>query len=339
MDSEAQLIRRIARAMPSQAGSRRNLRLGIGDDAAIVSPSRTADWILSCDAFLEGVHFLPGKHPADSVGYKALTRAASDLAAMGATPRVFLLTLALPSSRTGAWLDEFLKGMARAARLLGMRLIGGDTTRSPLVAISITVIGESQRGRAIARSGAKPGDTLYVSGRLGRAQLGLMLMQCGLRDRTTIRKLLQPHLYPRIRLELGAWLARTHAASAMIDVSDGLSSDLAHLCASSGVGARLWAARIPCVRVPATLPSKLGNLDLDPLQMALHGGEDYELLFSASPRKAALLRQAPGFGEITAIGEITRDKRLLLVSPDGGAKRLEARGWDPFRRPHPKPPR
>ena len=339
MDSEAQLIRRIAQAIPCHVGGKRTLRLGIGDDAAIVSPPGDADWILSCDAFLEGVHFLANAHPAASVGYKALTRAASDLVAMGAMPGMFLLTLALPSHRTGAWLNEFLRGMGNAARLLGMQLIGGDTTKNPTVAISITVIGNAQRGRAITRSGAKPGDILHVTGKLGQAQLGLALIQSGLQGSATAQRLMQPHLYPCIRPDLGVWLARKRAASAMIDISDGLSSDLAHLCASSGVGARLWAGRIPCVRIPAALTSKLANLGLNPLQMALHGGEDYALLFSVSPRKAKVLRQPPGFGEITAIGEITRDKRLLLVSPDGREKHLVPRGWDPFRRPASKPSR
>jgi thiamine-monophosphate kinase len=204
LDNEDQLIERIARAVPSSRNAGRShgeLRLGIGDDAAIISAGRTTEWVLSCDAFLEGVHFLAGNYPAESIGYKALARAASDLAAMGARPRLFLLTLALPAKRTGRWLDGFLRGMGRAARQLGMRLAGGDTTRSAAVSISITVLGEVARGLAVRRSGARPGDVLYVSGRLGRAQLGLELARQGIgKVRAADRRLLQAHLYPKIRV-------------------------------------------------------------------------------------------------------------------------------------------
>src|SRR5271156_3256850 len=155
------------------------MRLGIGDDAAILAPGRNVEWVLSCDAFLDGVHFLAKSYPPDSVGYKSLVRAASDLAAMGAEPRLFLLTLALPARLTGAWLDRFLRGMGRAARLLGIRLAGGDTTKSATGSITITVLGEVARGLAVTRSGARPGDILCVSGRLGRAQLGLELARIG----------------------------------------------------------------------------------------------------------------------------------------------------------------
>ncbi len=339
LDNEDQLIERIARAIPSIQGAAHSggMRLGIGDDAAIIAPGRNTEWVLSCDALLEGVHFLAASYPPDSVGYKSLVRAASDLAAMGAQPRLFLLTLALPRRLTGKWLDHFLRGMGRAARQLGMRLVGGDTTRSATVSISITVLGEVPRGRAVRRSGARPGDILYVSGRLGRAHLGLKLMQMrslvGPKTaRGSLARLLQPHFYPRIRVELGAWLARHRIASAMMDISDGLSTDLARLCAASGVGARLWAERIPCVKVPAARKGMLRKLKFDPLQMALHGGEDYDLLFTVSPRHAKGLQSAPGAAEITAIGEIERGKRIVLVGFDGIAKRLVPGGWDPFRR-------
>jgi thiamine-monophosphate kinase len=330
-DGENQLIQRIARAIPSRSAGqgKSSLRLGIGDDAAIVAPGRNTEWVLSCDAFLEGVHFLGDRHPPDSVGYKSLARATSDLAAMGATPRLFLLTLALPARRTGAWLDGFLRGMGRAARSLRICLAGGDTTKARSVSISITVLGEIPAGRAVRRSGARPGDVIYVSGTLGRAELGLHLIRTGLGRERRFRHLLRPHLYPQIRLEMGAWLAQRRTASAMMDLSDGLSSDLARLCAASGVGARLHADRIP--RISPRLAGPLATLRLDPLQLALHGGDDYELLFTVSPRRVKSLRNAPGFRRLTAIGEITRGKRIILVAPNGSAAPLAPRGWDPFR--------
>jgi len=341
MNGEDQLIRKIARAVPSQIGRGAHdggLALGIGDDAAILA-SRPGDaWVVSCDSFIEGVHFLANVHPADSVGYKSLVRAVSDLAAMGAAPRFFFLALALPAGRTGRWLDEFLRGMRRAARSLDMRLAGGDTTTGRVVSISLTVVGLFARraGRnaahPVTRSGARPGDRIYVTGRLGRAQLGLELLRRGrLKDRR-FAPLLQQHLYPRIRVALACWLARNRVPSAMIDLSDGLSSDLSRLCRASNVGARLWADRIPSVSLPSAV-SKLPRLrKLNPLQMALHGGDDYELLFTVPARKEKRLRAAPQFSEFTCIGEITHGRRILLIGSNGRATPLEPAGWDPFRK-------
>jgi thiamine-monophosphate kinase len=333
MNTEDQLIKRIARGVASQSGrASGDLRLGIGDDAAVIRPVRGTELVLTCDAFLEGVHFLARTHPPDSVGYKSLARATSDIAAMGATPRFFLLTLALPHKRTGRWLDEFLRGMGRAARSLGMRLIGGDTTKSGEVAISITVGGEVVAGLAVTRSGARPGDLIYVSGILGRAQLGLELVLAGKGRQLGLAAIVRPHLYPRIRVELGSWLARHRIASAMMDISDGLSTDLARLAEASGVGARVRTDLIPAVPVPDAVSRPLHNRRLDPLQMALHGGDDYELLFTVPRRKAKHLGAAPEFAGLTCIGEVTQGRRLLMVDEAGRASALEPRGWDPFRR-------
>ncbi|HTZ99091.1 MAG TPA: thiamine-phosphate kinase [Candidatus Aquilonibacter sp.] len=342
MDGEDQLIEKLALGVPSigTRAARRiaapGVQLGIGDDAAVIVPGRNADFVITCDAFLEGVHFLAGRHPADAVGYKALARATSDIPAMGAKPRWFLLTLALPQIRTGDWLADFLRGMRRAARELGLQLIGGDTTRFASVLSSITVLGEVAPGHAVTRAGARPGDVLYVSGRLGRAQLGLEMMRNSAAGETAslIRResgLLRQHLYPRIRTRLGERLGNRRIASAMIDVSDGLSTDLGHLCAASGVGARIWAERVPRVEIPASQSKLACKRKLDPLQMALHGGDDYELLFAVPRRRAKELRRAPEFRDLTAIGEIERGSRVLLLDADGRAKPLRPRGWDPFR--------
>jgi thiamine-monophosphate kinase len=336
MYSEAQLIKRITAAIPCETGLRpqvphlNSVSFGLGDDAAVLSPTGNTDWVLSCDSFVEEIHFLSKTYPPDSVGYKSLARATSDLAAMGAIPRVFLLTLALPASRTGSWLDGFLRGMGRAARELGICLVGGDTTKFSRISISVTVAGEIKKGRALTRSGGRPGDLIYVSGGLGRARLGLELMRHRLGTSPRYRRLLQPHLYPRIRLKLGAWLARERLASAMMDISDGLSTDLARLCESSKVGARLIENCIRLLRIPAD--PKLAKLKLNPLQMALHGGEDYELLFTVPPKKVALLRKAPGFSELSAVGEITREESIVLVDKCGQEIVLQAEGWDPFRK-------
>jgi thiamine-monophosphate kinase len=333
MHKEDQLVERIARKVPSILGHRASgvLRLGIGDDSAILSPGGRSDWVLSCDAFLEGVHFLAKAHPPDSVGYKSLVRAASDLVAMGASPRYFLMTLALPASRIGTWLDAFLAGMARAARYLGMRLIGGDTTKSGSVSISITVLGEVSRERALNRSGARPGDLIYVTGKLGRAQLGLELVRANLARRSGLQEVLRQHLYPRIPVKLGEWLARSQAASAIMDISDGLSTDLARLCSASRVGARIEADRLPCVAVPANLFREATKPKFSALQLALHGGDDYGLLLTVPPQRTKTLQRAPGFSSLTCIGQITSGRKILLIGGDS-AKPLAARGWDPFTR-------
>jgi thiamine-monophosphate kinase len=332
------------------------LRLGIGDDAAILAPAGRSEWVITCDAFLEGVHFLAKTHPADSVGYKSLVRATSDLAAMGATPRFFLLTLALPLKFSGAigfrqgtasavpknqnrfgalapevWLKKFLHGMARAACELGITIIGGDTTKGDRIFISITALGEIAPGCALTRSGANPGDMIYVSGKVGRAALGLELVLRGLAGDRRYRGLTQPHFYPKIRVALGSWLARHHIASSAMDISDGLSSDIGRLCGASQVGAKIYADKIPSVVIPAAAAQKLGKRKLDPLQLALHGGEDYELLFTIPPSQVKKLRNVPGASELTAIGEVTRNKRIVLVSHDSSHAPLRPGGWDPFR--------
>jgi thiamine-monophosphate kinase len=333
MNAEEQLIKRIARGVPSQSGcASGDLRLGIGNDAAVIKPVRGTELVLTCDAFLEGVHFLARTHPPDSVGYKSLVRATSDITAMGATPRFFLLTLALPKGRTGRWLQEFLRGMGRAARSLGMRLIGGDTTKRAEVVISITVVGEVARGRAVTRSGAQAGDLIYASGILGRAQLGLELVLAGKERQRGLAAIVRPHLYPRIRVELGSWLARHRIASAMMDISDGLSTDLGRLAEASGVGARVRADLIPAVAVPDAVSRLLPNRRLDALQMALHGGDDYELLFTVPRQKVKRLGAAPGFAGLTCIGEVTRGRRLLMVDQNDRTSALEPLGWDPFQR-------
>jgi len=328
---EDKLIARLVRRIPSvgRLGTApyTGLRLGIGDDAAILGGSSKVEWVVSCDSSLEGVHFREDSHPPESIGYKSLARAVSDLAAMGAQPRYFLLALALPSAKTGHWLDRFATGMAKAARELNIRLIGGDTSKNQNVMISITVLGEVAPGRAITRSGARPGDRIYVSGQLGRAQLGLELVLRGLAQRRSLRKFLQPHLYPKIPFALGQWLATRRLATAMMDISDGLSTDLTRLCAASGVGALIWSANIPKVKVPAAV----ARLNLNALELALHGGEDYGLLFAVQPKSAKLLRRFSPKIPLTCIGEITRQKQILLIRDNGTQAPLLAKGWDPFR--------
>jgi thiamine-monophosphate kinase len=325
MVSEDQLIQRVRRRF---ASTRDGLMVGIGDDAAVLRPGAGKEWVVTTDAFLENVHFVRSVHPAKSVGYKALARATSDIAAMGARARYFFLTLGLPDPCTGAWLDDFLDGMARAARRFGLILAGGDTTKYPVIVASLTVLGEIDRGKAILRSGARPGDFLCVSGKLGGAELGLRLIQQKLQKYKKWPRFLKKHYYPEPRLALGEWLVARRCATSMIDTSDGLSTDLGHICQASGVGAIVWAAKIPMVRVPP----ELGRLRIDPLGLALNGGEDYELLFTVPKKRAKRLPRKLGGVPITVIGEITREKKVILLGPDGSSMPLQPEGWDPFRK-------
>ena len=309
------------------------VRLAIGDDAAVYRATTGYEQMLTCDWFLEGSHFLRDKHPADAVGWKCLARAVSDVAAMGGVPRCFLLSLALPATHTGVWLDQFLGGLRRAARRFACVLAGGDTTRNENILINVTVVGEARTGRAVLRSGARPGDALFVSGRLGEAELGLRLIRNSKHRPKRHDRRLQKHLYPEPRLALGRWLAEKRLPSAMMDLSDGLSSDLPRLCALSGVGARIAAGKIPLVPKPKSGRSP----DYDALKIGCHGGDDYELLFTVPRRKWKHLPRSFHGLPITAIGEITEERALLLIHEAGHARRLENLGWDPFRKPLSEP--
>lgn len=327
--SENSILKRIfARAADSaQNLPGRAVRLGIGDDAALFRPKRGHETILTCDWFLEGTHFRRDKHPPDAVGWKSLARALSDVAAMGGVPRCFLLSLALPESHTGRWLDAFLGGLRRASRKFGCTLAGGDTTRRQEILISVTAVGEIRNARAILRSGARAGDILCVTGRLGEAELGLRLLKRSKIQPRSSNPFLRKHLYPEPRLAVGQWLAQKRLAASMMDLSDGLSTDLPRLCAASGVGADVESEKLPVVQ-----HSSAGRgPGVDPLQLALYGGDDYELLFTVRPNRVNRLPKTLHGVPLTAIGRITEQRELVLLKRKGRERQLHPGGWDPFR--------
>jgi thiamine-monophosphate kinase len=321
---EDQVVQKIVTALALKGGGR--LALGAGDDAALVVPISGYQTILTCDWFLEGRHFLRDRHPPESIGWKCLARAVSDVAAMGGEPKHFLLSLALPGRYTSRWLDRFLSGLARAERTLGCQLVGGDTTRSDEILINVTVVGEIRRGRAVLRSGSKPGDLIFVSGRLGEAELGLRWLGQGRAASNRNSPCVKKHLYPEPRVALGRWLAEKRIATAMMDLSDGLSTDLPRLCAAGRVGARIEADRIPKVQVPVSKSRNHFNV----LELALNGGDDYELLFTMRPSQAR--RIPPVFRGLllSCIGEIRREQRVVLIGPGRREETLVPHGWDPF---------
>jgi len=318
---EDQLVARISRGFPAlrEAG----LRLGSGDDAALWQPLPGYETVLTSDWFLEGSHFLREKHPAESVGWKCLARAASDIAAMGGAPRCFLLNLAIPASHTGRWLDEFLEGLRRAAKFLRCSMAGGDTTRNERILINVTVVGELAKGRAILRSEARDGDLLFVSGTLGEAEWGLRKLREGKAHARPLSTTLRKHLYPEPRIALGSWLAKHRLATAMMDLSDGLSTDLTRLCEASNVGALVEERAVPLAE---------GVPRHEALRLGLHGGDDYELLFTASPKQVRRLPRRFHGLPLTAIGVITREKKIVLLKADASLVPLQPSGWDPFRK-------
>src|SRR5882672_6202231 len=319
------ILKRTAPSTKNLAG--RAVSLGIGDDAALLRPRAGYETVLTCDWFLEGTHFRRDKHPPDAVGWKCLARALSDVAAMGGVPRCFLLSLAIPGSQTGRWLDAFLGGLRRASRKFDCTLAGGDTTRRQEILISVTAVGEIRKARAVLRSGARAGDIIYVTGRLGEAELGLRILR---NSRSPVRSgspFLKKHLYPVPRLAVGQWLAAKRLATSMMDLSDGLSTDLPRLCVASGVGAEVESEKLPVVQ-----RSSAGRgPGVDPLQLALHGGDDYELLFTVRPSQVNMLPKTFRGAPLTAIGRITEQRGLVLLKQEGRERQLHPGGWDPFR--------
>lgn len=328
---EEGVVERIRRVL--ERGGNGRLRgkfvgLGIGDDAALLRPTPGHEAVLTCDWFLEGTHFLRDKHSADSLGWKCLARAVSDVAAMGGVPRCFLLSLTVPKDLPSRWLDGFLAGLKRASEHFDCPLAGGDTTARREVLVNVAVVGEVRRGRALRRSGARLGDVIYVSGQLGEAELGLRLM----RDRKGRPDLenqrIRKHLYPEPRLALGRWLGARRLVTAAMDISDGLSSDLHRLCEASNVGAAVFGPMVPAVSLTAAERSA----GMDGLQMALDGGDDYELLFTVPERRQRLVPRRIEGVVVTAIGRVTKGRGVVLIGADGKSAELQPSGWDPFRK-------
>ena len=276
--------------------------------------------LVTTDFSLEGVHFRREWHPAETVGHRCLTRGLSDIAAMGGIPVAAFLSLALPQNLPQAWVDQFVKGLLKLADKFNVSLAGGDTAQSSgEILADIVVIGSVPKGKAIRRSGARAGDRVYVTGALGGAAATLKLLFSGRKLRPAD---FPRHFHPTPRIEVGHFLLQKELASAMIDLSDGLSNDLAHICEESGVGAEIHAPAIP--------RASIGKPDHEvELQFALHGGDDYELLFTA-PRGKRVPAVIAGV-DITQIGHIAGHKRLVLWNEQGAASELRPKGWEHFK--------
>ena len=327
--SEFALIDRLRQRLGAIAPGQ--LELGMGDDAALWRPSAGMDKVACCDTLIAGRHFLPDADPAD-IAFKALAVNLSDLAAMGATARAALLALCLPQAPSAQWLDRFCAGWSALAQAHDLALAGGDTTRGPVLALTVTCFGEVPHGRALRRDGARAGDGLYVSGTLGDAAAGLAIQRGELALTGPASQALLDRLQrPTPRLALG--LALRELASSAIDVSDGLVADLGHVLAASGVGAVVHLDALPRSPALQAAHAAQGLSAQGLLDCQLHGGDDYELCFTVPPaREPALLALAQAQAlAITRIGEISDGNGLRLIDRQGREQAAANRGWDHFR--------
>jgi len=311
--SEKKLIKQIRRS----ARGGESVVTGIGDDCAVLRVPPGHELLVTTDFTIEKVHFRRDWHRPELVGRRCLTRGLSDIAAMGGEPRAAFLSLAVPSDVPQKWVRRFLKGLLDLADEFKVPLAGGDTAQSACgIQADIVVVGSVPKGKAVLRSGAKAGEQIYVTGELGGSAAAL----AQLAESKPVGAEYFRHFRPLARVAVGRRLRQRGLASAMIDLSDGLSTDLEHICQESHVGAEIEAEAIPRAQVG------LGKKRVA-LQLALHGGDDYELLFTSAapvPSEIAGVR-------VTRIGRTTQSAGMRLIGADGKARRLEAGGWEHFK--------
>jgi thiamine-monophosphate kinase len=309
-------------------GKSAQLKRGIGDDAAIIHPKNAKEyWVITTDMLVEDVDFRHGWQTPAELGHKSLAVNLSDIAAMGANPRFYTVSLAIPEWISEKWIDRFYQGMHLLAAQHGAVLIGGDLSRSPVgLQISICAIGETSDRKVLTRSGGKAGHVVFVTGVLGKSAAGLDLLLRGqVRGKTALeREALRAHRLPQPRCETALWLAKRGLSSSMIDLSDGLSMDLYRLCRASRTGACLDSASVPVF---------CASWIDDPLTSALRGGEDFELLFTVHPKSVeSFLKRYPAeFPPVSAIGTLTKAREILMTHSDGTVRPLGEAGFDHFR--------
>ena len=321
-DLIARYLRPLAKGEPAA--------LDLSDDAAVLTPPPGRDLVLAADAMVEGVHFLPDD-PAELIGRKLLRVNLSDLAAMGARPLGYLMTLALPSALDEAWLAAFTEGLAADQEIFGLQVLGGDITRTegPL-ALSLTILGAVPSGRRLTRGGARVGDLVYVSGTIGDAGLGLTLLQERLKldDSDARNALVARYQLPTPRLALGQTLLADGLASAAIDVSDGLIADAGHIAETSGCRLEIEARQVPRSADASSLLAAAPEWNLD----RLAAGDDYELLFCApasAERRLAVLAGELSLS-LTVIGSVRAGEGATLLDESGRELDLGRAGWTHF---------
>ena len=333
---EFELISRIRSRRPPASSS---LRLGIGDDCAILNTAPGDELTVTTDMLVEDVDFRQAWMPADFLGWKSLAVSLSDIAAMGATPIACLLALALPPDLTGRYFDTLIDGFLDACDFWSVPLAGGDISSGSKLCLTVTAFGTGPKGKALRRSGARPGDVIAVIGELGLSRRGLQILE---EEKPAISELtsqdlekwartpdraraLRAHLLPTPHVHEAIWIAENDLAHSMIDVSDGLLADLQHILEESGVAAEIDADALQPLQSTVTPP-----LDLD---LVLNGGEDYCLLLTLSPEQFANVRanRAPDFPGFFAIGRILRGAPSISVTEGGIRRNQQIKGFDHFK--------
>ena len=304
------------------------LKKGIGDDAAVWLPAGARElWSVTTDMLVEEIDFRLEWTAPRELGRKSMAVNLSDLGAMGARPRFFTISLGMPANTTKRWIQEFYDGLTSCGLEHGAALAGGDLSGADKITISITAFGESENRKVLYRSGGRAGDLLYVTGTPGKSAAGLKLLQQGIiRSRSVPRReALRAHRTPEPRCTAGQWLAQNGSVRCMMDISDGLSSDLPRMCAASGTDAEIFAEKIPVFAESALW-------GCDPLELALSGGEDYELLFAVPRAKKHFLENLPPeFPPVTHIGNMIEGNGKVWIADAGGTRRaLPTGGFDHF---------
>ena len=330
--NERDYIADLAAASAAVPGLTRDMIRGMGDDCAVLAAGPNRVQLVSVDTLVENIHFDRRFHPPKLLGRKIVAVNVSDIAAMGGEPCFALLSSGLPPGFDEDWVRALNQGILAACRDFGCALIGGDTVASPGgFCFSLTILGEMAGDQVLYRNKAQAGDTVFISGDPGFAAAGLALLQRGQgREEAAFAPLLARHLNPEPRLELGRRLAAGGLVHAMMDSSDGPATDLAHICAASGLGARLFAQALP---LPENLRAAARLLGVDPLDWVLKGGEDFELIFTASPEAEAALRDIARACDLAlhAVGTMDGDDAgLRLVMADGREEAVAYQGFDHF---------
>jgi len=314
--------------------SRPDVLTGVGDDCAVLDLGGELVTLATCDALLDGEHFLRRVATPEQIGRRAMAVNLSDIASMGGWPRYALISLLLPSDLPTAFMDGVYRGLRAEAEQYGAVIVGGNITGSSMFGIDITLLGQARRGQALLRSGAHPGDALLMTGTLGEAAAGLHLLLHSEIDAPApvVAQLAAAQLVPVPRVPEGRLLATLGVVTAMMDISDGLAADLGHLCLQSGVGALLDEAALPIPEAVQTAAQLAGQRALD---WALFGGEDYQLLFTAPPAAVPHLVKTLWIATgtpVSVIGEmLPLEAGLTLRARDGSIRLLPARGWDHLR--------
>lgn len=327
--NEFELIAALTKKIPRRG---KELLKGVGDDCAVISGSNGRLWLITSDALLEGIHFKLKWTDLRTLGRKALSVNLSDIAAMGGQARFYLVSIGLPRSKAFDTAREIYEGMNEVSNRFGVTLIGGDTVASNGgLVLSITAIGEVTKGRCLFRDGAKPGDPIYVSGRLGCSALGLECLKADVKG-PGVDEFISRHLDPEPRIKEGLLLSRSGFVTSMIDISDGLMADLDHIAGESGVGYRLDSARIEFTKQFANIAKRVGA---DPRMLTLTGGEDYELLFTVDRNKTTQfekwLKRASLHCKMKKIGVIVADESARKIMDENGAEiKTVLKGFDHF---------